>query len=157
MFLDKNINKIDENGLWSITYAGLYGVWNFIFPLLNKMGISYSSIYLSTIQNVMNTQEYQQIGTHMYTNAFITPYYHLYADFRWFGIIIGMGGFSLISRFIYDKAYKSLDTKYIVFYLIIIQMLFKTLQFYPLVSSDYVFTLIIMSFICKMKRQEKKN
>lgn len=154
VFLDLHINKLNEIGYWSFSYAGLYGFWSIILPVLNSLGITYPENYLETITKVMDTQTFQKIGDNLVTNAFITPFYHIYADFRWVGLVIGMFIFGSIAGNIYKKARYYADGEHIAYYLILAQMIFKTLQTYPLASKNYVVVLILI-FIVEKKRRYK--
>lgn len=154
VFLDLHINKLNEMGYWSLSYAGLYGFWSIILPVLNGLGINYPENYLETITKVMDTQTFQKIGDNLVTNAFITPFYHIYADFRWVGLVIGMFIFGSIAGNIYKKARYYADGEHIAYYLILAQMIFKTLQTYPLASKNYVVVLILI-FIVEKKRRYK--
>lgn len=154
VFLDLHINKLNEMGYWSFSYAGLYGFWSIILPVLNSLGINYPETYLETISKVMDTQTFQKIGDNLVTNAFITPFYHIYADFRWVGLVIGMFIFGSIAGNIYKKARYYADGEHIAYYLILAQMIFKTLQTYPLASKNYVVVLILI-FIVEKKRRYK--
>ena len=144
IYLDRRIRILDPSKFYAFTFAGLYGFWSIFLPIIiNLFGITYPSIYLSTIEKVMDTQTYYMIGQNMTTNAFATPFYHLYADFRWIGIIFGMFCFGLIAGIAFKRAKICKSRRDIILYLIIAQMIFKTLHAYPLVNPSYVVILII--------------
>ena len=144
IYLDRRVKILDSGQFYSFTFAGLYGFWSIFLPIIvNLFGISYPSLYLSTIERVMDTQTYYMIGQNMTTNAFVTPFYHLYADFRWIGIIFGMFCFGLIVGIAFKRAKICKSRHDIILYLIIAQMIFKTLHAYPLVNPSYVVILII--------------
>lgn len=152
VFFDLHVQELDQSGFWSYGYAGLYGIWAWVLPLLhNSIGIPYPETYLNTITNVMNGQLYMKIGENMYTNAFITPFYQLYADFRWIGVFGGMFIFGIIAGRAYKKSI-TLRKQDIVYYLVIAQMMFKTLQVYPLASKDYVMVFVVLMLISVMKK-----
>ena len=77
----------------------------------------------------------------------LAPFYYLYADFRIFGIIIGMTVFGLIAGYIYRKAKDLNDETSVIFYLIISQMIFKTIYGYPFASKIYFWAIILMFII----------
>ena len=156
VFLDIKISEIDSMKFLSFSFAGFYGFWSTVLPFFSKIGIIYPSIYLDTINNVMNTQLYREIGYSMSTNAFATPFYHLYADFRILGVIIGMTGFGLIAGYIYRKAKNLNDETSIIFYLIISQMLFKTIYGYPFASKIYFWAVILMFIIYLYQKKSKR-
>lgn len=150
IFLDLHIKQLDNSGFLSLGYAGLYGLFSFILPYLNSIGFNYPNLYLKTISEVLNTQDFLQIGDKLYTNAFITPFYHLYADFRFLGVAFGMFIFGVIAGKVYRRALIERTHTRITFYLIICQMLFKTLQLYPFSMKPYIVSIVIILFYKKM-------
>ena len=152
-FFDLHVEQLKESGFWSLGYAGLYGFWSTILPFFNMLGIAYPLRYLDTIQQVMNTQTFLSIGNRMSTNAFITPFYYLYADFRFIGVILGMFIFGVFAGIVFKKVTISMQPSYIVFYLVVAQMIFKTLQVFPLVSDAYFFGIFFMAIIIKMGKK----
>lgn len=147
VFFDLHVQDLDQSQFWSLSFASLYGLWIIFLPILNKLGISYPQLYLDSVSKVMDTQTYREIGDELVTNAFITPFYHLYADFRWIGVIVGMFLFGAVAGYLYKKAKYYMDGTQIVYYLIISQMIFKTLQTYPLTMKEYIFALAAMIFL----------
>lgn len=137
VFFDTLIMEIDAKAFYSFSFAGLYGLWATVLPIFhNAFGLAYPETYLNAIKNVMTTQTFRKIGEGMYTNAFATPFYHLYADFRLVGVVFGM----LLFGYICGRAYmrtRAFQTKQVAFYLIIVQMIFKSLQIFPFASKNY--------------------
>lgn len=156
VFFDRHVVALDTSGFKSYSFASLYGIWSVILPILeNGLGIAYPSIYLDTIAQVMNGQEFIQIGENMYTNAFITSFYHPYADFRWIGVIAGMFIFGLICGYLYKKAQAG-GTFYTVTYLLFAQMIFKTFHCYPYSAKVYIYiTLLLIVYKLFIKYKEK--
>lgn len=150
VFFDLHVEQIESSGFWSFPYAGFYGFWSLFLPLLNRFGISYPQKYLNTIDIVFDTQVFRRIGDSLVTNAFITPFYHLYADGRFLGVFLGMFLFGAFASYHYKKAMETMSQRDIIYYLIISQMIFKTLQMYPLTSQPYFVALIVM-MICNRK------
>ena len=153
VFLDLHIQDLDATGFWSCSFAGCYGFWAVILPILNRMGISYPDIYIQTISTVMDGQVFRKIGESLYTNAFITPFYHLYADFRWFGVIFGMFLFGAVAGYFYRKATYTMDALSIVNYLIIGQMVFKSLHTFPLASKVYAMGIFVIFYLNARERK----
>lgn len=150
--LDNKITYLDKLDDYSWGYASLYGLIQPMFFLFKQiLGIQYSTEYLNTIDTVMNTQKFMPIGKDMATNAFVTPIYYLYADLGVLGIIIGMAFLGWISFIAFNKVRGYTNIKNIVFYLIIIRMLFKTIQLYPFSSIDFIVGLILFRLFFKRK------
>lgn len=144
IFFDLHVKRMSLDSFWAIGYAGFYGFWAVILPILNSLGISYPQAYLTTVSTVMDGQTFMRIGDGLVTNAFITPFYHLYADFRLLGVILGMMAFGIIAGYLYKKALQRKDVYSLACYLIIAQMIFKSLQTYPFASKTYAVALIII-------------
>lgn len=157
VFFDLHIPNIDSSNIYSFPFAGMYGLWSVILPIFNFIGISYPKMYLYTVENVMTAQIFMKIGDNLHTNAFITPFYYLYADFRWFGVIFGMFIFGMLASYIYKKATIYMDSTHIVYYLIVSQMIFKTLQTYPLTNKTYVAVILFVIIRSLKKRKIKRR
>lgn len=146
VFLDLHITDIDASGIWSLSYASLYGFWNIIFSLLHLLfHVNAPQLYTRTASQVLNAQTWKQIGNNMYTNAFITPFYSPYADFRIIGVIVFMAFIGYFIQKIYRKT-EELNSKNIVYYLLMMQIIFKTLHMYPFTSKEYAWIMILMIF-----------
>ena len=145
VFFDKHVQQLEASGFWSYGFAGLYGYWIKILPLLNAVfGMPYPETYLTAGSEVLDLQTHIAIGEGMYTNAFVTPFYALYADLRWIGVILGMFAFGVLAGCIYKKAKRNAGDRAVVAYLVIIQMIFKMLQMYPLTNTDYAIVLVLI-------------
>lgn len=145
--LDCKIQDIDKSGFYSIIFGSQYGIWSFFIPIIQKiLGISIP-VYQDSLTNVMTGQEYCDIGGGSSFNAFVTSFYYLYADFRWLAVILGMMLFGLIAGKIYRSAVKNDRKGCVVPYLIITQMILKSIQTYPLTANVYVLVFVFMLVI----------
>ncbi len=149
-FLDAIIDFVDERPM-TFGMLGLYGFWTIFFPSLHYFGIPYPSFYLETAPFIQNTIVQHQISATRWYNAFATPFYYLYADFRWLGIIAGMLFFGFIAGRYFSKVQESINPANVVPYLLIVQMIFKSLQQYPLTSSAYVVILLLLYMMSHTK------
>lgn len=152
VFFDLHVQRLRGADFLSLGYASLWGLWNFFFPFFHTLGFPHPQLYLSTGENIMDTQTFLQIGNDMSTNAFITPFYHLYADFRIPGVILGMVSFGIIAGYYYKKAIVNKDSYSIICYLIISQMIFKSLQHYPFTNSTYFFGMVVLLILGRSRR-----
>ena len=149
IFFDLHLERMDGQSLMSCTFAGFYGFWAVVLPILNRLGINYPQLYMDTINEVMDGQTFLQIGDGLATNAFITPFYHLYADFRMPGVILGMMFFGMIAGVLYKKVKLRKDGYSVVCYLIVTQVIFKSLQMYPFASKIYVLAFVVIWILGK--------
>lgn len=155
VFMDLHIKEIDSYDFWACSFSGIFGFWSKFLPSFHRLGFDYPDVYLKTIDLVMNTQEFLMIGEKMPTNAFITPFYHLYADFRYMGVAFGMFIFGAFAGNRYISVIKTKNRTQLVFYLIVIQIIFKTLQNYPLSNSIYFFTIIFIVLFNYLKKSRE--
>ena len=160
VLLDYHINRLNSNNILSLSFGGLFGFWSFILPIFHKIGLAYPTIYLDCINEVMVGQNFVEIGTDMYTNAFLSSFYHVYADFRIFGVIVGMLAFGIFCSFLYRKAITRKTPLFMVMYLIASQMIFKTLQEYFLSSAQYflpILAIVLIMVIYSIKSRNGKK
>lgn len=152
VFFDQHLKRIDNSDALYIIWCSFYGLWAMLLPALRAfIGLPYPSSFQEASKQIVGvTQDAVQIGVNMYTNAFITPFYHLYADGRWVGVIVGMFLFGLLCGWVYRKVELRQDGRNIIVYLIICQMIFKSLSAYPFSNTGYVF-IIIFFFLYKRK------
>ncbi|MCI8724966.1 MAG: oligosaccharide repeat unit polymerase [Hungatella sp.] len=150
ILLDRHIGFLESSDM-SYGFSGLYGITTIVLPILKHMGIPYPKKYLDVGAIIEQAAIPKKIGTHSVMNAFVTPYYYLYADFRWVGIIIGMILFGIVSGNYYNRAVNDKNHFNIIIYLIISQMIFKTVHQYYLSSSDYVIILFIALIVRKFR------
>lgn len=143
-YFDLQLKILDSSTIYPFGFA-LWGLWYNLFRFLHVFGIPYPDWYLY-IGNNMSTTEIFLIGEDMRVNAFCTPFYHLYYDMGWVGVIIGMYILGLFASYVYKRALKCPNTPNVVFYLIVIQMLFMTVFSYPFVNNGYVLIVLYMLF-----------
>ena len=153
VFFDLHIPLIEERGCWYLLGTGFWGFWFLFFPLLHALiGFPYPSWYLDATNNVMNTQDFMQIGDDMYTNAFSTPFYYLYADARWIGVILGMILFGVFAGIVYRKMLINTTNKHYIIYILVCQMIFMTIYFYPFTNTGYM---VIVLYLLGLKILKK--
>ncbi|MBE6555934.1 MAG: oligosaccharide repeat unit polymerase [Ruminococcaceae bacterium] len=157
-YLDNRLGYIDSLGFFSAGIASFFGFVQPIWFVLQNLGIfGYSARYLQIIDTVLDTQVFVKIGWDTYTNAFVTPIYHLYADLGLIGIILGMMLFGMIAYGAYNGLERRFDVKSVTFYLIIARMLFKSIQFYPLTSVEFALGLVFFGFFFAKQKNSPKG
>lgn len=151
VFFDINI-PMTESLTWHPFTSAIWGFWAQFLPFIHAIGIPYPDWYLSLSNSVMNTQEQMLIGENIVFNAYSTPFYYLYADARWLGVIIGMYIFGLFARRMYELVETSKSHQSFCFYLIVCQMSFNTIFSYPFVNNGYLLIALYLLWsrkICK--------
>lgn len=143
-YFDMQMQVISNTSFYPLGSA-LWGLWYNLFRIFHSLGFSYPDWYLYIGTN-MNTAETFSIGDEMRINAFSTPFFHLYFDMGWIGVIIGMYVLGLFVSYVYKRALKCPSTPNLVFFIIVIQMLFMTIFSYPLVDNGNVLIILYMLF-----------
>ena len=141
VFCDQRLPMLDNWGVFPLS-VGLWGLWYLIFPYLKFLGIPYPSWYSVVSDTVMTTQDSMPIGEDMNFNAFSTPFYYLYADARWLGVIAGMFLWAKIAGILYQRVVFEGNSKSLVFFLLSCQMIFNSIFAFPFVNTGYVSILI---------------
>lgn len=145
---DLKLQELESTKITSLIFAGQYGVWSIIIPIFSKiLGIGTPQLYSDTLTKVMTGQTYYNIGGGRTYNAFVSAFYYLYADMRIFGVIVGMMLFGVLAGTLYRSCTDSANKSSVVPYLIITQMIVKTVQNYPLSSRTYAVVFFIMVLI----------
>ena len=154
--LDIKIKEIDQAGTISYLFAGQYGFWFFIMPILRRLtGYSFPLYFETTVNHVMTGQDFKNIGS-TYYNAFTTAFYYLYADLRFIGIIVGMLVFGAIAGNLFQRAKSTRIPSAIVPYLFIVQIIVNSIQIYAFGSANNVFTFEIMIIIYFLSKHKVK-
>lgn len=153
-FLDYKLGYLAESGLFTGVFSSQYGVWSLIMPYLKMLTGNYPLLYSDSLTVISNIQVYEYISDHQTYNAFVTSFYTLFADFRWIGVVIGMLLFGIVCGNLFRKSYEQNgvdEWNTIVPYLVVSQMIIKSIQTYPLASNTYVVTLIIMFILFRVQ------
>ena len=98
-YFDSRLQWLDNSAIFPFGSA-LWGLWYNLFRLLHSFGFPYPDWYLYIGKNI-KTNETILIGDDIRVNAFSTPFYHLYFDMGWIGVIIGMFILGLFACFIF--------------------------------------------------------
>lgn len=153
--LNIDLPKVVENSIYSFPYAAFAGFFAIAWPFFNKLGLHYTPRYLRSLNESVNaTQAWVQIGDSLWSNAFVTPYYYLFSDARWIGLIVGMVFLGYFSQHIYINANNSLNEINTVYYLLVIEMLFRTLYQYPFTSAVNAMEIILLILVAGLKRKK---
>ncbi len=144
VLLDQKLMIFTNSNFYAYGFASFYGFWSLFFTVLSPVfGGSLPQFWNDVVNNVMNGQNTLQIGSSISMNAFVTPYYYLYADFGVIGIVLGMFFFGALCGYVYKKAKFQNDLTGIIWYMIFSQMIFKTLHTYPFVSQVYALAIVV--------------
>ncbi len=149
--MDKRLAVLDYSG-FTYSAAGFYGFWSLILPVFHFIGFGYPNFYTNAVYHVIEPLQVPvQIGYKSYINAFVTTFFHVYADLGWVGLFLGMFLWGLIAGRSYvnmKKNFLSFDT---TLYLLFIGTMLLGINHYPFVSRGNIIAIAII-WIMKSRR-----
>lgn len=153
-FLEYNLNKIDQNNVYTYGAAFFHGVLNIIFYLLNTVKICAYPAFYNFVHEWGNVQEFIQIGS-ANLNAFVTPFYYFYMDFRYLGVALGGAIYGIIAIQIYlrMKNQSIYHYKYIAAYMLIIQSIVTSMVRWQFYNANFVMAFVILMLLPSRKGQ----
>ncbi len=154
--LDKKMDYLQDSSTLSFSYSGLYGAWSYIMPYVNKIIGCVPRSYEEALNVRRNAQSFDMISNNIQFNAFSTSFYYLFADMRWIGVFIGMFIFGALANMIFINAREvsSYSINSVAPYLIVSQMIIKTIQIYPLASPAYIVVIVSLLIIYKINNKK---
>lgn len=144
-FFEYNLNKIDRNNVWTYGSAFFHGVLNIVFYLLNTAKICAHPAFYNFVDKWGNVQEFIHIGSANF-NAFVTPFYYFYMDFRYLGVALGGAIYGIISTQTYLRMKKQsvYHYKYIAAYMLIIQSIVTSMVRWQFYNANFVMAFVIL-------------
>lgn len=127
--------RLDElNGEMTYGVASFFGLFNFVFTMLENVGLGYPNFMVEANEIVTHvvrtTRTIDTFNTQF--NAFVTPFYYMYVDGRELGVFLIM----FLYGFMCQKSYYKAVTK----------MNSINLSVYLLLSQGLVFSFVRMQF-----------
>lgn len=140
---------IENNQTYTWGFASIYGFISPFLILFQGAGL------LSAVPGVFNTaskliaapEELSAIGDGISTNAFVGASYTLYADGRYFGVLLGMLLFGYICTRLYITARQSYSSRTISVYLLFMTVLIMTFTKNHLCQYFYAMALLMIRFV----------
>jgi len=148
--LDLRIQEVLHNGSITYGYASNNGIIEFILTMFENIGISFPNSYIQAraLMNVENIVNISKTGFGSF-NAFVGPFFYLYLDFRWIGIIFGMGLYGFSSYYFY-KSSKQTKIRKLAIYMLLAQGLFSSMVRLQFNNMYYVLGFVYI-LICTKK------
>lgn len=149
--MDKRLALLDYNG-FTYSAAGFYGLWSLVMPILHFIGFRYPDIYNNAVYGVIEPLQMPvRIGYKSYMNAFVTTFFHVFADFGWLGLFFGMFLWGTIAGKSFEGMKRDFFGSDTVIYLLFIGVMLLGINHYPFVSRGNIIA-FIMVWIMKSKR-----
>ena len=149
-FLDYHLAQISESGIQLFGFGGLHGPLEFLFTMLENVGIiNYPELMASSDLWYNNALETIQIGDASVFNAYATLFYNVFLDGGFFSLIVEMSlyGFICGVLFLRVKSNKN-DLRIKAVYLYILYgLVFSFVRFQFSLSSHFLaFIMIVLLF-----------
>lgn len=144
------INSIGYFGKGLVTFRAPLSLITLL--LLHPLGIEFNSL-TEAINLVNQTDIFIPIFPKHTYNAFASIFYYFYVDFREIGVFIGCMFFGAICGFIFKKLVINPNNRNLLFSLLIIQALFKSMVRWEFYTSGYFIAFIIALFIYNERKK----
>lgn len=144
-FLEHNLGIIDSNQVFTYGSAFFHGVLTVVFYVLNTVKIlSYPAFY-NYVHEWGNVQEFINIGSANF-NAFVTPFYYFYMDFRYIGVLLGGFVYGVICMQVYQrmKSQTQYNFKYIAAYMLIVQSIVTSMVRWQFYNANFVMAFVLL-------------
>jgi hypothetical protein len=133
-------------------YYGVISLMGFIAPIMfvlhQVFGLTYPQFYLESIELKNMADKATVISFNgVVSNAFVTPFFTLYADARFLGVAIGMFIWGLTSSLIFNKANKIDSDSNMAYVLLMTIPIIKAMQEYPFSNISFVLALLYTRII----------
>ena len=152
-FLDYHLTQISESGVQLFGFGGLHGPLEFLFTMLENVGIvSYPDLMTSSDLWYNNALETIQIGDTSVYNAYATLFYNVFLDGGFFSLIVEMLLYGLICGVLFLRVKNNkYDLRIKATYLYILYgLVFSFVRFQFSLSSHFL-AFIMIALLFKKK------
>lgn len=147
--LSKWAREVSVSGIHGYGYGFFNGFMQLFELISQKIGISLPG-YESLIPTLtMPQNNWIQIYSGQWYNAFASMFYEFYVDFRIPGVIVGSFIFGLLSKTLYIFARFSMSRRFLLPYLVLIETMVGSFMRWQLGTYTFLSALIISFFIYK--------
>lgn len=139
------INVLEQD---SAIFYGMSTLKGFLLPVLSLLNATRIISYPTWFRNMLvyvNLQDRISIGQSLTINAFVTPFYSLFADFRIFGVIFGMLIYGYMCQRVYRKFLSHPDNMmYGCLYALLFFSLVMSMARLQFTVTNYAYAFIIL-------------
>lgn len=138
--------------------VSLFGLLRIPFLILEKLGLYSPEVYIKSYNYIVQANSFRSIssGTRI-ANSFVTPYYYLYLDAGYIGIVLGMIIIGYFANKCYRNVLNAYDYKAMYLLMLVDIGIFYTFIRLELVATNYFLALIATPLFFERKiYQENK-
>ena len=156
-FLDYSLSNIDfKYSRLTFGFVTLNGLLRIPFTMLNMLGIDYyPNLLLTADEYLVELEKFIYLNDNTIFNAFSTIFFNLYADGRYFGVMLGMFSFGMISSILYKKLKSKSSNYYYLLYLFIVNMIINSQAKSLLTNVAYGMSILYIITIIKIILNKK--
>ena len=143
-------NIVDMQNIYTMGLVSFNGI---IFPVVyifkNMFGLNYPSGFLTAYNLIANTDSiWQRIAQgRTFANAYVSSFWFLYTDFRFWGIVAGMMIYGIVMWHFYNKILLFKNVKNLSVYFLLYQGMFFSFIRFPFAKAYYILAFIYIHIL----------
>ncbi|WP_339266763.1 O-antigen polymerase [Paenibacillus sp. FSL R5-0470] len=150
--LDYRLYIIDSTNSHTNGWAFLSGYLKPFFHVISSIGIiNYPQSFLNSL-DLMNVDNFVNIGDRITFNAFVTPFFYYYLDGGIIGVFFYSAAYGVICSLSYNYVKYKPNIKNIAIYLLIMQGVLTSMVRWQFVISAYALSFLYLNFVIKKKK-----
>lgn len=156
-FLDSCIESVKESGQYLYGAGGLHGVVQFVFTMLENVGlVSYPDFAIASDALYNATLQARNIGENLYFNAYASAFYNFFIDGGIVAVVIEMLIYGGASRCIYNHMRLEQENYRIkaIYIFLLYSLFFSFIRFQFALSKNIIACFLIFLVIRKRKINE---
>lgn len=148
--LSYRLNQLDVvyAGVHTYGMACLNGVLSYIFAILDNLGISAPQAFTAATQ-LMNVENKVAVTSDVQSqfNAFVGPYFYMYLDGGYFGVILGMLLYGILCYHFYKKLKNKISYRDLTVYILLVQGIITSMVRLQFVVTYYTVAFVFIYFL----------
>ncbi len=151
--LDYRLYVIDSTNSHTHGWAFLSGYSKPFFHVISSTGVfNYPQTFLNSL-DLMNVDNFVNIGEKLTFNAFVTPFFYFYLDGGILGVSLYSALYGIICSLSYNYVKYRPNIKNIAFYLLIMQGVLTSMVRWQFVISAYALSFLYLNFVIRKKNK----
>lgn len=154
--LDYWAQRLHASKFYGYGMATLGGFVTILFMILHRFGLQYPIMLKETNNVIAETQTFLFIFKNRRYNAFVSMFYYFYADFRYFGVVLGSAVLGFVTARIEREMIKTNSTFSIAKYLLFSFCIVKSFIRFEFTNISYLMAFLIL-YICFINKSNSRN
>lgn len=157
LMLEKWNSVINSSGMFCFGTASFNGLVYPLYYIISNIFSVDSSSFIGTVNDIVSNTDtqWQWIGSRIEANAYVSVFWSLYADGRFFGVILGMLLYGVCMSYIWQKMINTLDFQYMALYCLMFYGVLYSFARFPFMTSRFCLSLLFICFFYKSQSKEQ--